>query len=77
MMYNYDEEIEARIGGEWIIDNLFPSDNVVVPTNTIDPFWFMLVDKGPHFVESNFEDALGNTWQQGDVVIWGYLYDVL
>ncbi len=37
----------------------------------------MLVDKGPHFVELDFEDAWGNTWQQGDVVIWGYQYDVL
>ncbi len=77
MMYNSDEEIEARTNGEWIANNLFPNDNVVVPTNTTNPFWLMLVDKGPHFVESNFEDAWGNTWQQGNVVIWGYWYDVL
>jgi Rps23 Pro-64 3,4-dihydroxylase Tpa1-like proline 4-hydroxylase len=54
MMYNFNEEIEARTGGEWIANNLLPSDNVIVPTYTIDPFWLMLVDKGPHFVELDF-----------------------
>jgi hypothetical protein len=37
----------------------------------------MLVDKGPHFVESNFQNGWGNRWQQGDHVIRGHWYDVL
>jgi hypothetical protein len=76
-MYNSNEESETRIGGKWIANNLFPNGNVVVPTNIAKTFWLMLVDKGPHFVESDFEDAWGYTWQQGNVVIWGYWYDVL
>jgi hypothetical protein len=32
MMYNFDEDIEISIGGEWIAKNLFPNDNVVFAT---------------------------------------------
>jgi hypothetical protein len=47
-------------------------DNIAVPSDIAHPFWVMLVDKGLHFIESNFEDGWGNKWQQGDVVIEGY-----
>ncbi len=30
MMYDFDEEIEARIGGEWIVENLVLGDNVPI-----------------------------------------------
>jgi hypothetical protein len=72
MMYDLDEEIKARTGGEWIANNLALGDKITVPSDTADPFWVMFVDKGPHFIESNFEDGWGNKWQQGDVVIHGY-----
>ncbi len=76
-MYNFDEEIEARTGGEWITNSLAHGDNVIVPNDINDPFQILLVDKGPYLVLSNFEDGWGNKWQQGDVVIWGYWYDLL
>jgi hypothetical protein len=50
MMYDSDEEIEAGTKGEWIAKNLYPSDNIVVPTNIDEPFWLMSVDKGPHSI---------------------------
>lgn len=62
-MYNFYEEIEARTYRKWIVDNLAPSDNVAVPSNTIDPFWIFLVDKGPHLIQLDFEDGWGNKWQ--------------
>jgi hypothetical protein len=77
MMYNSDEEIEVGTGGEWIVENLVPCDNVVVLSDTTNPFWILLMDKGPHFVELDFQDGWGNRWQQGDHVIRGYWYDVL
>jgi hypothetical protein len=58
-MYDYDKEIEVGTGGEWIAKILVPCDNVVVPSDTIDPFWILLVDKGPYFVESNIQDGWG------------------
>lgn len=72
MMYDLHEEFKARIGGEWIANNLALGDKIVVPSDTIDPFKVMIVDNGPHFIEFNFEDGWGNKWQQGDVVIQGY-----
>ncbi len=30
MMYDFDEEIEARIGGEQIVENLVLGDNVAI-----------------------------------------------
>ncbi len=47
MIYNLAEEIEASFGGEWIVENLCPSDNVAIPTTTYEPFWLMLNDKTP------------------------------
>ncbi len=29
-MHDSDEEVEAKIGGEWIAENLLPSHNIVV-----------------------------------------------
>jgi hypothetical protein len=57
MMYNFDKEIEVGTSGEWIVVNLVPCDNVAIPNDTNDSFWIMLIDKGPHFVESNFQDG--------------------
>jgi hypothetical protein len=37
-MYNFDEEIEARTGGEWITNSLAHGDNVIVPNDINDPF---------------------------------------
>jgi hypothetical protein len=54
MMYNYNEEIEARIGGECIAKNLVPNDNVAIFSDIIDPFWILVVDQCPRFVESKF-----------------------
>ncbi len=56
-MYNFDKEIEVGTSGEWIVVNLVPCDNVAIPNDTNDSFWIMLIDKGPHFVESNFQDG--------------------
>lgn len=49
-MYNSDEEIKVGTNGEWIADNLYPGDNIAIPTEIDDPFWLMLVDKGPYVV---------------------------
>jgi hypothetical protein len=38
IMYNSDDEIEVRTGGEWITNSLAHGDNVVVPTDTTNPF---------------------------------------
>jgi hypothetical protein len=76
MMYDSNEEIEIGTNGEWIAEYLVLGDNVAIPSDTIDPFWSLLVDKGPHFVELNFQNGWGNRWQQSDHVIQGYWYDV-
>jgi hypothetical protein len=44
LMYDSDEEIEDSFGGEWIVENLCPCDNVVVPTTTNESFWLMFVE---------------------------------
>ncbi len=72
MMYNSNEEVEGRSGGEWIVDNLALRDNVAIPNDTTDPFQIMLMDKGPHFVQSKFENGWVYKWQQRDVVIRNY-----
>jgi hypothetical protein len=76
MMYDSDEEIEAGTRGEWIAKNLCPCDNIVVPTNIDEPFWLMLVDKGPHSILESFKDNDQNEWTIGDVV-QGYWYQRL
>ncbi len=60
---------------EWIVDNLHPSDNVVVPTTTNEPFWLMLVEKGIHVVDNFFTDSNGYEWTQCDMVVRGYWYE--
>ncbi len=50
MMYNSDEEIKAGTSGKWIIDNLCLNDNIAVLSDIDEPFWLMLVDKGPYVV---------------------------
>jgi len=72
LMYNSDEEIEAGFGGEWIVENLCPSDNVVVPITTDEPLWLMLVDKGAHAVVTSFKDVDGNEWIEGDIIVQGF-----
>jgi hypothetical protein len=77
MMYNFDEEIEINIGGEWIAKNLFPNDNVVVPTLGDEPFTLMLVDKGIHVVVTSVMDGVGNEWMEGNVVVCKFWYERL
>jgi len=60
MMYNFVKEIEVSTRGEWIAKNLFPNDNVVVPTLVNEPFRLMLVDKGLHVVATSLIDGVGN-----------------
>lgn len=55
MMYDSDEEIEVGTGGEWIVENLVLGDNVAIPSDTIDPFWILLVDKGPPLLNQTFK----------------------
>ncbi len=69
-MYDSNKEIEAGTDGEWIVDNLCPSDNVAIPT-TNEPFWLMLIEKGPHVVAKSFKDD-ANESTEGDMVIWNY-----
>jgi hypothetical protein len=45
-----------------IADNLALGDNIDVPSDIVDPLWLMLVDKGPHFIEFDFEDGWENKW---------------
>jgi hypothetical protein len=72
MMYDSNEEKEVSIGNEWIVENLCLSDNVVVLTSIDEPFWLLLVDKGPHTVITSFNDEDGNVWTKGDVVVHGF-----
>jgi hypothetical protein len=60
IMYDPNEEMEASIGGEWIVDNLHPSDNVVILITTNEPFWLMLVEIDVHVVDNSFTDFDGN-----------------
>jgi hypothetical protein len=66
-MYDSDEQIEVGTWGEWITNNLHPSNNVVVPTLIDEPFWLMLVNKGVHTVLESFEDGDKNEWTTRDV----------
>ncbi len=75
IMYDLNEEIEANTRGEWIVDNLHPSNDVVIPTTTDEPFWLMLVEKGVHVVDKSFIDSDGNEWTQGDMVVRGNWYE--
>jgi hypothetical protein len=72
IMYEPNEDIEASTGGEWIVDNLYPCDNVAIPTIIDEPFWLMLVKSGVHVVDKSFTDSNGNEWTQGDMVVRGY-----
>jgi hypothetical protein len=60
MMCDSNEEVEVGTRDEWSPKNLFPSDNVIVPTLVDESFWLMLVDKGPHVVATSFKDVNGN-----------------
>ncbi len=71
-MYNLDEEIEAGFEGEWITENLCPSNNMVIPTTIDEPFWLMLIDKGAHVVVTSFKNVDGNKWTKGDIIVWGF-----
>ncbi len=77
MMCDSNEEVEASTRGEWSVENLFPSDNVIVPTLVDESFWLRLVDKCPHVVATSFKDVNGNEWMEGDVVIRGFWYKQL
>jgi hypothetical protein len=54
MMCNNDGKIEVGFEGEWIVDKLCPSDNITIPIDVDEPFWLMLVDKGPYIVQESF-----------------------
>lgn len=69
MMYNSNEEIKVSTRGEWITKNLFPNDNVIVPTSIDEPFRLMLVDKDLHVVVISLIDGVGNEWMEGNVVV--------
>jgi len=76
--YDSNEEIEVGIDSEWIIENLCPCDNVVVPTSIDEPFWFLLVNKGSYTIDTSFNDEDdndedGNVWTK-DVVVHGFWY---
>jgi hypothetical protein len=74
-MHNFDEEVDVRTWGEWIINNLLPCDNVaIVLDDCEEQLWFMLIDETPHSVDVSFKDKWGNTWTEGDVVTRGYWY---
>jgi hypothetical protein len=73
-MYDSNEEIESGFGGEWIVENLCPSDNVIVPITTNESFWLMLVDKGAHVVVISFKNVDGNEWIEMDIVVRGFWY---
>jgi hypothetical protein len=77
MMYDSNEEIEASTRGKWITKNIFPCDNVDVPTSVDEPFWVVLVDKGLHVVVASFKYANGNEWMQGNLVVYGFWYKQL
>jgi hypothetical protein len=64
-MYNLNEDIEVGSRSEWIVENLCPSDNIIVPTTTNEPFWLMLIDKGAYVVVNSFKDVDGNEWIEG------------
>lgn len=69
MMYNDNEEIEVGSRGEWIVDNLCPSDNIAIPIDVDEPFWLMLLDKGPYIVQESFIDDDENALIVGDVIV--------
>jgi hypothetical protein len=72
MIYDNDEEIKVRTGGEWIIDNLHPCGNIIVPTPTYEPFWLMLMDKSVHTIFEFFEDGEESEWTIGEVMVKRY-----
>jgi len=37
----------------------------------------MLVDKCVHVVKENFIDVWGNSYLEGEMVVWGYWYDIV
>lgn len=53
MMYESNEQIEAGTNSEWIIVNLCPCDNLAIPTSIDEPFWLLLVNKGPHNLDTS------------------------
>jgi hypothetical protein len=72
MMYDSNEEKEASIGNEWIVENLCLSDNVAILISIDEPFWLLRVDKGPHTVITSLNDEDGNVWTKGNVVVHGF-----
>ncbi len=71
-MYDSNEEIEAGIGSEWIVENICPCDNVTIPILTDERFWFLFVNKGPHIIIISFNDEDGNVWIKD--VVHGFWY---
>jgi len=70
LMYDLNENIEVGSRSEWIAKNLCPSDNIIVPIATIEPFWLMLIDKGAHVVVISFKDVDGNEWIERGAYTW-------
>lgn len=72
-MYDNDEEIEAGMGGEDMVEHIQPGVNVACILNDIDnPFWLMVEDKPCSIVSESFTDAWRNSFEPRDVVIRGF-----
>jgi hypothetical protein len=72
MMYDFEEEVETKLGGEWIAYVVQIGDNV----NGIDEtFW--IIDEGVHTVQTSFTNGWSNEYVEGDVVLRGFWYDRL
>jgi hypothetical protein len=58
-MYDFKEEFEAGLGGEWIAEVVQVGDNVAihVDNSTYESFWLMIVDKVVHTIFASFIDA--------------------
>lgn len=59
MMYDFKEEFEVGLGGEWIVEVVQVGDNVAIraDNSTDESFWLMIVNKGVHTVFAPFIDA--------------------
>jgi len=54
-MHDLDEEVEAKTRGKWIVENLLPSDNIVVVSNDEEQFWLM----GENLLKCTTQDEKG------------------
>ncbi len=68
-----EEETKYGVKGQAIANNVFVSDNFIVPceNGNGEAFWLLLCDKPKHVVKDTFTNAYKNTYYQGDEVIHG------